>query len=333
MRDSGGSFAQNHWTNELTCAGVPETSILEATGSELVLDPTAPQHVHSCSVYLRLEQHENEPIMFGMENHIGVDQEEEGFNWGEQGEDDWTAPLLSPSHHQIRHTLRDYGSPSQINIQPNEFRVRRLPRWHSLNRTVYLRTCLSLHWRTWCQWAKRAGKRGRGYGRARARWQHCRSRNRKLHSRQKPGLSRLNGGSKSCFQREDREGDDPWAIATNGQVLNDVASCAAKVEERDRMGFRDSPTGLPTIPRSKPHPQKQLSGEHISCVQGMLEEFLQQYGSMIPIHVDEVVDKLQEIFPSESFSDSHRKVVVQHLIQSYQRLSGTCNGQGFPCQL
>ncbi|KAL0193668.1 hypothetical protein M9458_011964, partial [Cirrhinus mrigala] len=43
------------------------------------------------------------------------------------------------------------------------------------------------------------------------------------------------------------------------------------------------------------------NSEHISCVQGILDEFLQQYGSLIPIHVDEVVDKLQEIF-SESFS-------------------------------
>lgn len=33
---------------------------------------------------------------------------------------------------------------------------------------------------------------------------------------------------------------------------------------------------------------------------GMLDEFLQQYGSMIPIHVD----KLQDIFPSKNFPNS-----------------------------
>uniref|UniRef100_A0A8C9V8I2 Ubiquitin-like protease family profile domain-containing protein n=1 Tax=Scleropages formosus TaxID=113540 RepID=A0A8C9V8I2_SCLFO len=60
----------------------------------------------------------------------------------------------------------------------------------------------------------------------------------------------------------------------------------------------------------------------------ILDEFLQRYGSLIPIHVDEVVEKLQDIF-SESFSQPHRKMVVQHLIQSYQRLSGTAVVRGF----
>uniref|UniRef100_A0A8D3C6C2 SUMO specific peptidase 3b n=1 Tax=Scophthalmus maximus TaxID=52904 RepID=A0A8D3C6C2_SCOMX len=55
---------------------------------------------------------------------------------------------------------------------------------------------------------------------------------------------------------------------------------------------------------------------------GILEESLQQYGSLIPIHVDDIVDKLQDIF-SESFSQPHRKAVVQHLIQSFQRSSGS----------
>lgn len=38
---------------------------------------------------------------------------------------------------------------------------------------------------------------------------------------------------------------------------------------------------------------------------GILEESLQQYGSLIPIHVDDVVEKLQDIF-RESFSQPHR---------------------------
>lgn len=44
---------------------------------------------------------------------------------------------------------------------------------------------------------------------------------------------------------------------------------------------------------------------HSSSSLGILEEFLQQYGSLIPIHVDEVVEKLQDIF-IESFSSPHR---------------------------
>lgn len=43
---------------------------------------------------------------------------------------------------------------------------------------------------------------------------------------------------------------------------------------------------------------------------GILDEYLQQYGSLIPIHVDEVVEKLQEIF-TESFSSPHRSEVTQ----------------------
>lgn len=42
---------------------------------------------------------------------------------------------------------------------------------------------------------------------------------------------------------------------------------------------------------------------------GILEESLQQYGSLIPIHVDDVVEKLQDIF-SESFSQPHRSDTV-----------------------
>lgn len=43
--------------------------------------------------------------------------------------------------------------------------------------------------------------------------------------------------------------------------------------------------------------------------QGILEESLQQYGSLIPIHVDDLVEKLQDIF-SEGFSQSHRSETV-----------------------
>lgn len=39
--------------------------------------------------------------------------------------------------------------------------------------------------------------------------------------------------------------------------------------------------------------------------QGILEESLQKYGSLIPVHVDDVVERLQEIF-QENFSQPHR---------------------------
>uniref|UniRef100_A0A669AXM2 SUMO specific peptidase 3b n=1 Tax=Oreochromis niloticus TaxID=8128 RepID=A0A669AXM2_ORENI len=61
-------------------------------------------------------------------------------------------------------------------------------------------------------------------------------------------------------------------------------------------------------------------GCHLS--RGILEESLRQYGSLIPIHVDDVVEKLQDIF-NENFSHPHRKAVVQHLIHSFHRSSGS----------
>lgn len=45
---------------------------------------------------------------------------------------------------------------------------------------------------------------------------------------------------------------------------------------------------------------------------GILEESLQQYGSLIPIHVDDVVEKLQDIF-NESFLQPHRSDTVSAL--------------------
>ncbi|KAK7909388.1 hypothetical protein WMY93_014072 [Mugilogobius chulae] len=74
--------------------------------------------------------------------------------------------------------------------------------------------------------------------------------------------------------------------------------------------------------------QPALTEEHVSCVTGFLEESLQQYGSLIPIHVDDVTDKLQNVF-NESFSQPHRKAVVQHLMQSFQRSSGSALAKGF----
>ncbi|KAM6453229.1 sentrin-specific protease 3 isoform 1-T1 [Liasis olivaceus] len=64
-----------------------------------------------------------------------------------------------------------------------------------------------------------------------------------------------------------------------------------------------------------------LREEHITCVHNILDEFLQTYGSLIPVSVDEVVEKLEDIFQQE-FSTLQRKSLVNQLIQSYQRMPG-----------
>lgn len=74
--------------------------------------------------------------------------------------------------------------------------------------------------------------------------------------------------------------------------------------------------------------QPALTEEHVSCVTGFLEQSLQQYGSLIPVHVDDVTERLQSVF-SQSFSQPHRKAMVQHLMQSFQRSSGSTLAKGF----
>uniref|UniRef100_A0A673G0V9 Uncharacterized LOC107754702 n=1 Tax=Sinocyclocheilus rhinocerous TaxID=307959 RepID=A0A673G0V9_9TELE len=56
--------------------------------------------------------------------------------------------------------------------------------------------------------------------------------------------------------------------------------------------------------------------------------YLQKYGSLIPVHSDDIVEELQGIF-NEDFTQPHRTVMVQHLIQSYQRSPGTAMVKGF----
>jgi len=55
---------------------------------------------------------------------------------------------------------------------------------------------------------------------------------------------------------------------------------------------------------------------------GILEESLQQYGSLIPIHVDDVIEKLQEIF-GESFSQPHRSMGEKKTNRVHERRNAT----------
>ncbi|XP_058678904.1 sentrin-specific protease 3 [Ammospiza caudacuta] len=84
-------------------------------------------------------------------------------------------------------------------------------------------------------------------------------------------------------------------------------------------------------PARAPPPQQPsppLREEHVTCVQSILDEFLQAYGSLIPVSADEVVEKLEDIFQQE-FSTPQRRGSVQQLLQSYQRLPGNALLRGF----
>ncbi|KAM9005125.1 sentrin-specific protease 3 isoform X2 [Sarcophilus harrisii] len=81
-------------------------------------------------------------------------------------------------------------------------------------------------------------------------------------------------------------------------------------------------------PGEKAGQHSPLGEEHVTCVQSILDEFLQTYGSLIPLSTDEVVEKLEDIFQQE-FSTPSRKGLVQQLIQSYQRMPGNAMVRGF----
>ncbi|XP_062904755.1 uncharacterized protein LOC134346877 [Mobula hypostoma] len=64
-----------------------------------------------------------------------------------------------------------------------------------------------------------------------------------------------------------------------------------------------------------------MSDEHIACIHGLLDEYIQAYGSLIPLNTDEVIEKLQDVF-EEDFSTLHRKSMIHHVMQSYHRMVG-----------
>ncbi|KAM9312984.1 sentrin-specific protease 3 [Gastrophryne carolinensis] len=76
-----------------------------------------------------------------------------------------------------------------------------------------------------------------------------------------------------------------------------------------------------TPPPEKEIPPPVLSEEHVACIQSILDQFLQTYGSLIPLGTDEVAEKLEDVF-QQPFNIPARRTAIQHVVQSYQRLPG-----------
>lgn len=180
---------------------------------------------------------------------------------------------------------------------------RRLRRWQRLRSHRGLGFRLTKHWKSWRQRAQWVCSQGYRYSR--------RGQRHDLNGKQK----RIKRYQRSPYvDGEDDSNDERFTQSERDKLIN---GCSAdKQEDRGRREVELKPVELA------------LTEEHMSCVTGILEESLQQYGSLIPIHVDDIVEKLQDIF-SESFSQPHRKAVVQHLIQSFQRSSGSALAKTF----
>ncbi|GAA6230988.1 ubiquitin-like-specific protease ESD4 [Lates japonicus] len=368
MRDSGGSLAQNCWQGDLglTAVGQGDTGGGGIPGDHLIV-PVSGHSVPS-PMHLRLGQKEKvwtreyvdeeEEDGMGEIEAIGDEEEEnnldgedkgeiEGEDWdnneeeeeedeeeeaeveeeGDQAEVEWEIPDFPFQSTQYRHSQQhQHCGPQQkaeegADVAVEEtlsqaeagdlFRshlsktraLRRLRRWQRLRSHGGLGFRLTQHWKSWRQRAQWVCFLGQRWSRRGQRYN--------LYGKQR----RIKRYHQSSYtDGADDSNDDRFTESDRDKKVN---GCSPdKQEDRGRREVEVKPVELA------------LTEEHMSCVTGILEESLQQYGSLIPIHVDDIVEKLQDIF-SENFSQPHRKAVVQHLIQSFQRSSGSALAKTF----
>ncbi|XP_040887455.1 sentrin-specific protease 3b [Toxotes jaculatrix] len=365
MRDSGGSLAQNCWQGDLglTAVGQDDTGGGGIPGDHLIVPVSghsvpSPMHLRLgqkekvwTREYVDEEEEEEEDGMGGIET-IGDEQDENnldgedkgefgGKDWdnneeeeeedevedeGDQAEVEWEIPdfpFQSTQHpHSLQHqhygpqqraedagdvavedTLSQAEAVDLFRSHFSRYRaLRRLRRWQRMRSHGGPGFRLSQHWKSWRQRAQWVCFLGHRWSRRGQRYN--------LYGKQR----RIKRYQQLPYDGDDDSNNERFMESDRDQQIN---GCSPdKQEDRGRREAEVKPVELA------------LTEEHISCVTGILEESLQQYGSLIPIHVDDIVEKLQDIF-SESFSQPHRKAVVQHLIQSFQRSSGSALAKTF----
>lgn len=366
MRDSGGSLAQNRWQGDLglTAVGQDDTGGGGIPGDHLIVPVSG--HSISSPMHLRLGQKERvwrgefvdkeadeediaakiRAISEEDENNLDAEDEVEfeGEGWNdnedeeeedeeEEDEEDVDAdraavewdipsfpsqssqpPLSQHQHYGPLQRVEEVGDVSMEEAPPHA-EVGQVFRSHLSSFTVPRRL------RSW----RRSGSVGRRGLRLAQQWKRWRQRAQR--GRSLPYRWSVRGQRSAVYAKQRRtkryrpslyaDGDDD---SNNDRELEREHQSsdfsAGRQDERARRQMEDKPVELA------------LTADHMSCVTGILEESLQQYGSLIPIHVDDIVEKLQDIF-SESFSQPHRKAVVQHLIQSFQRSSGSSLAKTF----
>ncbi|CAB1345515.1 unnamed protein product [Coregonus sp. 'balchen'] len=309
MRDSGSSLAQNRWQGELGLAVGQQDSGggggVGISGGHLGMDPTS-THQMSSPMHLKLDQKEREAwdaeYMEELEREEmeedGDEEEdeeevdfEEGEGWDEEEQEqeeedeeeaevEWEVPHMVPTtslqeqnhDHQLQAPLeeddddddndnnlaknkaRDFPS-NPVQSRLNVLRQRRLRRWRKLRSHSGLRSRLTQHWKTWRQRALWVGTLGHRRARKWPKYSLYANRHRRGVD---PGLSPLS---------------DDERLSGSERVLG----------ERGRK----EPEAFYSIVREKPV-EVALTEEHMSCIHGILDESLQKYGSLIPIHADDV---------------------------------------------
>ncbi|KAG9274244.1 sentrin-specific protease 3 [Astyanax mexicanus] len=347
MRDSGASLAHNRWQGELALT-VSQEGTHGGMGRGHLLSPDSPHNAQS-SMHLKLNQKErvwsgeyidpeeiDDDEVEEEDEELEDDQMEEGeevnsecapLEEEEDGLEDWHIPPESSSSSQAqlcqnlspedkepgRLEARDFPE-SSLQARLRGLRQQRLRRWKRLRSCMGLRFRLAHNWKTWRQRAQWVGTLG--HRRAR-RWRQYSL----FASRQR--LDPCLNSSRLAVQNANRIDTEPLFGDLNGYHGISQSSSALSVGKTEGWNF---PSVLEKATKQKM--EAALTEEHVSCVQGILDESLHKYGSLIPIHSDDIVEQLQEIF-NENFSQPHRKAEVQQIIQSYQRSPGTSMVRGF----
>ncbi|XP_034020908.1 sentrin-specific protease 3b [Thalassophryne amazonica] len=368
MRESGGSLAQNCWQEDLDLTtigqdstkgdGIPEDHLMVP-----VSDHSAPNPMHlklgqkakiwtdeymdeenGMGVIEAMGEMEEQNYLDGGDNmEFEADDEEEGL--GEQSVVELVVSNISTHstqrHHSQSHQhsgpYHDKGG-SDINFdrdfqgkaldswsQFSRCRRIRLKRWQHLRLHRRFGFRLVQHWKSWRQRAQWVNKLG-------CRW------TRRLQRYNLPtNQKRIRGYRQSVYADEDGSNNEMLTDCERGDMpsgtpprwacmgcigFTGVNQCTCNgcypdwQEDRGRPEVEEKPMEFA------------LTEEHMSSVTGILEECVQQYGSLIPIHIDDIIEKLQDIY-DESFSQPRRKAMVQHQMQSFQRSSGSVLAKTF----
>ncbi|XP_016339658.1 uncharacterized protein LOC107687035 [Sinocyclocheilus anshuiensis] len=345
MRDSGGSLAQNRWQGELSLTVSQKASSVGGMGGVL-MDPNSPPNATS-PIHLKLGHNEQvwtgeyiEPVE--VDEEAGFDEDEEDMEeeerdeedidsecvpWEEKDEvEDWQMPFESQPQAMLANNYRQQVSLHEVEakFQARDFpekpfwirlrglRQQRLKRWRRLRSSARIRNRLVQNWKTWRQRAQWASTLG--YRRAR-RWRQY-----SLYAskrRYEQGCDTM-GSSQTGLETSGRETENNFSVFSGYHGDSQSNSTVSGGQEYLSMPLKPT-TQLMAMT---------LTEEHRSYVQGLLDKYLQKYGSLIPVHSDDIVEELRGIF-NEDFTQPHRKVMVQHLIQSYQRSPGTAMVKGF----